>query len=252
MSDFAQTEWSDAWKTAYFMDHASRYIPDRVRTHELLASLLCRVLAARFPGRAMAVLELGCGDAALSHLLMLRQPGIALTLLDGSREMLAGARKRFEAGAPVRYIHATFQDVIAGSVQLGSQHLVASSLAIHHLTLEEKARLFARAAGALVPGGAFANIDVVLSPATCLEEWYLELWSEWIRQRDLEAGDGKSFAHIPAQYKQNEDNLPDTLQDQLAALVRGGFEAVDVFFKSGVFAVYGGFKPQGTGTHEER
>lgn len=244
MSDFRQTEWSDASKAAHFMDHASRYIPDRGRTHELVASLLGQVLVPRFPQHTLAALELGCGDGALSHTLMLRYPNIALTLLDGSQEMLDGARKRFRHGFQVHYVHATFQDVIDGRVDLGTQHFVVSSLAIHHLTLTEKTQLFARVADALLPGGAFANIDVVLSPAAHLEDWYLQLWSDWIRQQDLEAGDGKSFAYIPTEYKQNKDNLPDTLNDQLVSLSRSGFEAVDVFFKSGVFAVYGGLKPR--------
>jgi tRNA (cmo5U34)-methyltransferase len=244
MSNFQQTEWSDASKAAYFTDYASRYIPDRGRTHELLASLLSGVLVPRFPGRALAVLELGSGDGALSGVLMRRHSNITLTLLDGSQEMLDGARKRFGLGSQVHYIQATLQDVIAGRVDLGTQHFVVSSLAVHHLTLAEKTDLFTCAAHALVPGGAFANIDVVLSPTECLEHWYLELWRDWIRQHDLDTADGKAFAHIPTQYKQNEDNFPDTLQDQLVGLSRSGFEAVDVFFKNGVFAVYGGFKPR--------
>jgi tRNA (cmo5U34)-methyltransferase len=206
--------------------------------------LLSGVLVPRFPGRALAVLELGSGDGALSGVLMRRHSNITLTLLDGSQEMLDGARKRFGLGSQVHYIQATLQDVIAGRVDLGTQHFVVSSLAVHHLTLAEKTDLFTCAAHALVPGGAFANIDVVLSPTECLEHWYLELWRDWIRQHDLDTADGKAFAHIPTQYKQNEDNFPDTLQDQLVGLSRSGFEAVDVFFKNGVFAVYGGFKPR--------
>lgn len=243
MSDFQQTEWYEAEKAAYFMDHASRYIPDRTRTQELLASLLSQVLAPRFPGRTLDVLELGCGDGALSHALMVRHSGITVTLLDASRDMLDGAQKRFGCDPRVRYIQATFQDVIAGRTDLGTPHFIVSSLAVHHLTLAEKAQLFVCAARALVPGGAFANVDVVLSPAACVEGWYLELWRDWIREHDAVAADGKSFTHIPTQYKQNADNLPDTLQDQLCELERAGFDAVDVFFKSGVFAAYGGFKP---------
>jgi tRNA (cmo5U34)-methyltransferase len=200
-------------------------------------------LAPRFPGRTLDVLELGCGDGALSHALMVRHSDITVTLLDGSRAMLDGAQKRFGGDRRVRYIQATFQDVIAGRSGLGTRHFIVSSLAIHHLTPAEKAQLFARAAHALLPGGAFANADVVLSPAARVEEWYLELWRDWIREHDAIAADGKSFTHIPTQYKQNADNLPDTLQEQLRELQWAGFDAVDVFFKSGLFAVYGGFKP---------
>jgi tRNA (cmo5U34)-methyltransferase len=243
MSDFQQTEWYEAEKAAYFRDHASRYIPDRARMQELLASLLSHVLAPRFPDCVPDVLELGCGDGVLSQALMLRHSSITVTLLDGSRDMLDAAEKRFGSDPRVRYIQATLQDVIAGRTDLGTPHFIVSSLAIHHLTLAEKAQLFACAAHALVPGGAFANVDVVLSPAACVEEWYLELWRDWIREHDAIAADGKSFTHIPTQYKHNADNFPDPLQEQLRQLEGAGFDAVDVFFKSGVFAVYGGFKP---------
>ncbi len=243
LSDFSKTEWVEPEKTTFFMDYASRYIPDRARTHTVLASLLSHILAPRFSPGPLNVLELGCGDAALSHALMLRHPNVLLTLLDGSADTLNGAQKRFGADPRVRYIQATFQDLIAGNAKVGKQHFTISSLAIHHLTLAEKGKLFACVAHALFPGGAFANVDVVLSPADCLEEWYLGLWRDWILEHDAIAADGKTFTHIPGQYKQNADNLPDTLQDQLREMKCNGFEAVDVFFKCGLFAVYGGFKP---------
>jgi len=243
MSDFHSTGWSDASKAEYFMDHASRYIPDRARMHGVVVSLLSQVLVPGFEGRTLSVLELGSGDGALSHALSLGGADITLTLLDGSAEMLNGARRRFGADPRVKYVQATFQDVISKRIALGESHLIVSSLAIHHLTLLEKARLFAAAAGTLVPGGAFVNIDVVLSPSSLLEDWYMHLWGEWIRQHDAQAADGKSFQHIPMQYKQNQEDLPDTLEDQLTGLRNCGLEGVDVFFKAGVFAVYGGFKP---------
>lgn len=244
MSDFHSTGWSEASKAEYFMDHASRFIPDRARMQGVVVSLLSQVLVPRFQGRTLSVLELGSGDGALSHALSLSGADITLTLLDGSAEMLSGARQRFGADPRVTYVQATFQDVISNRTALGESHLIASALAIHHLTLAEKAHLFAAVAGALVPGGAFANIDVVLSPGSLLEDWYMHLWGEWIRQHDAQVADGQSFQHIPMQYKQKQENLPDTLQDQLAGLRNCGLEGVDVFFKSGVFAVYGGFRPQ--------
>jgi len=109
MSDFGRTEWSLAAKAAYFIDHSSRYIPDREHTQALLASLLCRVIAPRFPVNPLGVLELGCGDGALSQALVLRCPDVRLTLLDGSPEMLEGARKRFGPDTKVHYSRRPFR-----------------------------------------------------------------------------------------------------------------------------------------------
>ena len=47
---------------------------------------------------------------------------------------------------------------------------------------------------------------------------------------------------IIRRYKDNEDNKPDTLDDQLNALKNMGFHEVDCFYKYGIFSIYGGRK----------
>lgn len=43
-------------------------------------------------------------------------------------------------------------------------------------------------------------------------------------------------------YKDNKDNKPDTLDNQINALKEVGFKEVDCFYKYGVFTMYGGKK----------
>ncbi|MBI1810495.1 MAG: hypothetical protein HY035_09030 [Nitrospirae bacterium] len=43
-------------------------------------------------------------------------------------------------------------------------------------------------------------------------------------------------------YKDNKDNKPDTLGNQLGALKKIGFKEVDCFYKYGIFTMYGGKK----------
>jgi tRNA (cmo5U34)-methyltransferase len=242
MSDFKQSEWSNPEAADFFIDNSSRYIPDRTRNKEVLISLVSHVLIPRFSNTNITVLELGCGDGTISHALKLHYPNLILTLLDGSTKMLNAARKRICVLCE-QYIQSTFQDILCSKIDLGKYHFIVSSLAIHHLTLSEKSQLFSYIIRSLYPGGVFVNSDVILSPTNFLEDWYLALWRDWIVENDLTVADGKSFKHIPLQYKQNKDNLPDTILDQLSELNRNGFESVDVFYKNGLFAVYGGFKP---------
>jgi hypothetical protein len=77
-------------------------------------------------------------------------------------------------------VNATFQDLFGHDSLRNTFCFVVSSLAIHHLVMEEKAPLFEHIHGHLDPGGFFLNIDVVLSPTGNLESWYLTLWREWI------------------------------------------------------------------------
>jgi tRNA (cmo5U34)-methyltransferase len=50
------------------------------------------------------------------------------------------------------------------------------------------------------------------------------------------------FDDIIRQYKNNEDNKPDTLHDQLNALGAMGFKDVDCYYKYGIFTMFGGRK----------
>jgi tRNA (cmo5U34)-methyltransferase len=127
----------------------------------------------------------------------------------------------------------------------GPFDFVVSSLAIHHLTFAEKFSLFEKINGLLTPGGYFVNIDVVLAPAGPLEKWYLALWKDWIDERrwDLGIADGRLSNIIIRQYKDAEENKPDTLEKQINALRDIGFKDVDCFYKQGIFTIYGAKKP---------
>ena len=48
--------------------------------------------------------------------------------------------------------------------------------------------------------------------------------------------------NIPSLYKNNLDDRPSGLWDQLQALCRCGFRDVDCFYKYSIFAVFGGTK----------
>ncbi len=87
------------------------------------------------------------------------------------------------------------------------------------------------------------NIDVILAPSDALEQWYLSLWREWIAERKSILGiEGNSYDDIIQRYKDNRDNKPDTLDEQLKAMKSVGFMDVDCYYKYGIFTMYGGRK----------
>ena len=61
-------------------------------------------------------------------------------------------------------------------------------------------------------GGYFVNIEVILPPTAALDGWYLNLWREWIIEKQT-------------------------------ALNDAGFKDVDCYYKYGIFAIYGGRRP---------
>jgi L-threonylcarbamoyladenylate synthase len=106
---------------------------------------------------ARRILELGTGTGETARRLLSRHPEAQLVGIDVSEPMLAAAREALPAER-VSLRAQRLQDELPP----GPFDLVASALCIHHLDPGEKADLFGRVRGVLVPGGRFAIADVVV------------------------------------------------------------------------------------------
>jgi len=189
------------------------------------------------------VLDLGCGDGIVIQELLKIDNSIAATLIDGSEDMLNKAKDRLKDSENIRFIKASFQEILNKKISLQRYDFIVSSLAIHHLTMKEKKALFRTIYSHLNVRGYFLNIDVILAPSDALEQWYLSLWRKWIAERKSILGiKGNSYDDIIQRYKGNRDNKPDTLDKQLKALKSIGFKDVDCYYKYGIFTMYGGRK----------
>lgn len=239
MTDFNNTNWVKEEFSRDYLDRADICIVERRKMFEILCSFVSHFMQAG----VKRTLDLGCGDGVLTEELLKLAPSVSATLIDGSEEMLTKAKARLQQYEGVEYIRSSFQELLSDNLLQTAFDIVFSSMAIHHLTMDEKSELFKAAYGWLNDGGAFINIDVVLAPTGALDEWYMELWEKWMDERTASLGirDSKS-KDIIRLYKDLEENKPDTLDDQLAALSSAGFREVDCFYKYGIFAVYGGMK----------
>ncbi|MBN1594700.1 class I SAM-dependent methyltransferase [candidate division FCPU426 bacterium] len=238
MSQFQKSKWAKAETAQAYVDHADIFIPERRRLYGVVKSYFEAFCTAG----AVRALDLGCGDGALSRAIGGEDGRVSWVLLDGSESMLGKAQENF-AGR-VQVVHVSFQELISRQPDLGGFDFICSALAIHHLTWREKSVLFKYCHQALNPGGCLAVVDVVLAPAGGLEHWYLQRWRKWIEEKALAAGRENVFGNIPDTYKQGPENTPDTLAVQLAAMEEAGFAEVDVFYKQGIFSVFGGYKPK--------
>jgi len=236
MTKFEDSEWAKGEASQAYRESADNYLPERHTLIEITRSLYRHFLAGKETNK---VLDLGCGDGRYVHELLKIDDHIEATLVDASPEMLDAAKDRLAGFENVRCVNASFQDLLASDLLKNTFDFVLSSLAIHHLTMDEKETLFEYIYSLLNPGGIFLNIDVVISPTEKIEKWYLRMWREWIEANADESAKDR-FLHIPEQYKHNPDNQPDTLSAQLKALEKIGFKNVDCHYKFGIFAVYGG------------
>lgn len=138
---------------------------------------------------------------------------------------------------------ATFQNLISERVTLGVYDCVVSAFAIHHMNLAEKRALFEWIHHHLQSWGVFVQLDVARPTAARHEEWYYDLWREWIAQHQEESGVSVDFQQVPSVARARPENHYHTLEDQLDALKRAGFAEVECHCRYGLFAVYSGMKP---------
>ncbi|MDY6964917.1 MAG: class I SAM-dependent methyltransferase [Halobacteriota archaeon] len=218
-------------------------VVDRSRLIEILKSFYMHFLGVE---KENSVLDLGCGDGLIIHELLKIDDSITSTLIDGSEHMLEKAKERLNGFEKTTFINMTFQELLRADradTHLGDFDLVFSSLAIHHLTMDEKRSLFDCIYSHLSEGGCFVNIDILLSPTEDLEGWYLDLWRDWMKKRQNELKLEGDYEYTIGKYMEvNHHDTLSTLGDQLNALTDIGFKEVDCYYKYGVFAMYGGRK----------
>jgi len=237
MTEFAKSQWAKAEFTQKYRENADIYIVERRRLLELLRSFYKHFISNK---PESFVLDLGCGDGFIIHELLKIDDSIAATLIDASEDMLNKAKERLKGFKKIHFIKASFQDILDKNIALQNFDFIISSLAIHHLSMNEKIALFKYIYSHLNADGYFLNIDVILAPTGDIEQWYLLLWEEWIEERKTSLGiEGNFYDGVLQRYK-DKDNKPDTLDDQLNALKSIGFKDVDCFYKYGIFTMYGG------------
>lgn len=189
-------EWSDQARVAEYL---GREIPHRKIAEEMLIQAL--------PERIERCIDLGAGDGRLLALVRTRYPDAEAIGLDSSAPMLDRAKERFEGDSKVE-LHE--HDLRAPFTEARAAEVVVSGLAIHHLEDRRKRALFEEVHGLLVPGGVFANLDLVRSASARLHERF---------RREI----GRA-----------EDDPTDRLaglEEQMGWLREAGFAEVDSHFK---------------------
>jgi len=232
--------WGEGEFSLRYLQEADIRIPERRRMLEILKSFFGHFAAGR---ENVSVLDLGCGDGVLTHELLSVDSTMSSTLVDGSPEMVKRAEERLAGHAGLMFHIATLQELAGGGLDLGRLDFVVSSLAIHHLAIEEKHSLFDYVYSHLNEGGYFVNFDVILAPKSSLEEWYIQLWREWMADRERELGLESTCERVIGCCQEGEHRSRlDTLDAQMDALQGVGFQDVDCYYKYGIFAMYGGRK----------
>jgi tRNA (cmo5U34)-methyltransferase len=243
MAEFKDTSWVRDEFTRHYLAIADAQIPQRSRLKKLIQSFYRHYVDA---GINPVILDLGSGDGVMTESLLDTDPDISPILVDASAEMTGRAKLRLAGFPKARFITTTFRDLVKTPDTIPLCDLVISSLAVHHISTDEKKELFRFINGKLKKGSWFLLYDSVLPPTVILEEWYIKLWIEWIRQQKEKRGiqeDMEEFVFSHHQEPSHHESL-DTLDIHLDLLRTEGFSHVDIIYKYGIFSLLCGQKTE--------
>ncbi len=209
-----------------------RIIKVIIPSYEQMIEVL--IEAIPFPEAAdIKVLDLGCGTGNISSKIKERFPNSKITCLDLAENMIEMAKIKLSKYDDIIYKNLDFRDFDFK----GDFDVVVSSLAIHHLTNEDKESIYKNIYNSLVPGGVFYNADTVLGANDKLQEIYMEKWTNHMMKKISKGELEKKW--LP---KHKDEDIPAKLTEHIKWMNKAGFKGIDIVWKYYYFAVYGGTK----------
>jgi len=192
------------------------------------------------------ILELGCGTGELTLKVLKQCPNAQLVAVDYSPRMIDFVASKLDQqgeGDRVKTLQLDFGEWVndGADAEVGSNFdAIISSLAIHHLADEMKAKLFQKVARSLNPNGQFWNADPLLPEFPELSDIYQQSRQHWAQKQgyDLEAVRGK-IGKSDTQGYSSQDQLA-TLETHLQLLKDAGFSKTAVIWKYYNVGVFGG------------
>ena len=230
-------EWVDAERVEQYIQRMDeREDAERRPIFEYMARLIGADADA-----ALSVLDIGSGYGPVAAVVLDAYPKAHAIGLDISEAMMVVGRERMARfGDRFTYMVGDFGDgkLPAEAVKAGPFDVVVSSRAIHHLSAELMASLYADIHKNLRPGGSFFNLDTA-SPET-----------DGMRDRYRAARRAENPEDVRPAYVPNEPRHTDmfphhrdaTLVRHLEWLKAAGYDAYDCFYKKADRALIGGFR----------
>jgi len=174
------------------------------------------------------VLDIGAGTGLFTEMVLQKYPQAHIELVDFSFEMLEVARHRLVSYPNISIIQADMNDM---QIENDKYDAIISSLAIHHLTDNNKESLYQQIFNGLKVGRVFIHAEQVLASNEHLQEIYHTTWLEKIKRSGL------SIEEIELGLERVKLDKRVSLEIQLSWLKEIGFVNVDCLYKYYDFVV---------------
>ena len=184
-----------------------------------------RVTALYLPEDCRTLLDLGIGTGLELESIFERFPGLAVTGIDLSGEMLRLLRKKYP-GKNLDLRQMSYFDYDMG---VGRFDAALTVMTLHHYTHEVKTDLYRRILRALKPGGVYVESDYMIpmeeEDPQALEDFYFAEYERLKREQGLD------------QAQEYHYDTPCTVENQKKMLRDAGFSQVEVVWQQGFTAV---------------
>ena len=175
------------------------------------------------------ILDMGCGTGNLTAAALQHFPKADIHALDLSADILNECRARFAANPNLYYHQQDFSNL---NFEDESFDLIISSIAIHHIVDEEKAKLYHKLYQMLKPGGVFVFADQTRG---INEEIYQKHITRW-KEEALKLGSTEADWQLWMEH-QNAHDHHTPVGWHLKQLEVAGFDEVDVIWKNIMWVV---------------
>ncbi len=176
------------------------------------------------------VLDIGAGVGNLSLIVLREIPGVQLTTVEASSEMISEAREALKSDAnQVSLLH---RDILDFSPE-GAFDAIFTDLVLHNIPFDRKGELISTISGWLNPGGVFIWGDLIRYRDPQIQDHF-------IRQRiehALSAGCSKGLVKRNFEKEETED-WPLTIEETLSVARSAGFDDPQNVWTHDTFAVF--------------
>ena len=173
------------------------------------------------------VLEIGTGTGLFSQIFLNKFPEAKMDLVDLAQDMLNIAKERFSNYSNLNFF---IEDILDFSPD-EKYDVVISSLAIHHLEVENQEKLYYKIFSWLKNGGIFLNAEMIAGE----NEFLNNIYEKWIIEKANETDLDEKAKHAAIERLKLDKKVP--ISTQLKWLKNAGFSHFDCLYKAYCFGV---------------